>query len=40
MSQPIRLTKRGELVLGFLSAFTALIIFPLSVTMFVWTLLP
>jgi hypothetical protein len=33
--QPIRLTRRGELVMGFLSAFVALVLFPLSVTAFI-----
>lgn len=32
---PIRLTRRGELVFGFLSAALALIIFPLASTAFI-----
>ena len=32
MSQPIRLTRRGELVFGALSAVLALVVLPLSVT--------
>ncbi|GGH93934.1 hypothetical protein ACFFGR_09480 [Arthrobacter liuii] len=33
--QPIRLTKRGELVMGILSAITALILLPAAATAFV-----
>lgn len=32
--QPIRLTKRGETVMGILSAITALILLPLAATAF------
>lgn len=34
MSQTIRLTKRGELVFGVLSAFLALVILPATATAF------
>jgi|GEM_PF-5053222 len=34
MSQPIRLTRRGELVFGILSAVLALVVLPVTATAF------